>query len=352
MGGIAYREEGGDMDGVWRQRWFRAFDTDCAIKALGVGEAALDDAVRLCAAYQRSLGPASEGGDVWRINHAAGLPVQVEPDTAELIGAALRYCELTCGLFDITAGELARLWHRSRTREPSPADVERALEHTDWHMVELHGRTVALRDPQARIALGGIAKGFIADKVRDLLVERGAQGALVNLGGNIVVSGDSPEGGLWRIGIRSPDFHEREGERRARACDIAASPRGIDARQARDLALRRETPALSLRLTNKSVVTSGIYERLFVDAEAGAAHHHIVDPRTGYPSRSDVASVTVISERSLDGDGLSTALLIMGRAWAQAFVDEALPGIEAVLIDRDGNAGASAGAQAFIEAGA
>lgn len=145
----------------------------------------------------------------------------------------------------------------------------------------------------------------------------------------------------WRIGIRSPKHASRRKAAEERAAAIARSPHGTDLRALGNHTPPNEEPACILELSDCSIVTSSIYERCFTD-EYGNSHHHIVDPRTGRPSNSDLASATVVSKRSIDGDGFSTALLIMGSYWAKNYA-EGHPDLEAVLITRDGRIEATSG---------
>lgn len=145
----------------------------------------------------------------------------------------------------------------------------------------------------------------------------------------------------WRIGIRSPKHASRRKAAEERATAIARSPHGTDLRALGNRTPPNEEPACILELSDCSIVTSSIYERCFTD-EHGNIHHHIVDPRTGRPSNSDLASATVISKRSIDGDGFSTALLIMGSHWAKNYA-EGHPDLEAVFITRDGRIEATSG---------
>ena len=196
----------------WRERWFHAFDTECFVKARAT-EHDLDQVVSLCARYERLLSHTLPGSDIWAVNHAEGRRTKVDPETAALVREALRYCSKSSGLFDITLAPLARLWNFHAAHAPSEGDVARALRHVGWQRVDATEDTVVVTDPEAEITLGGIAKGYIADRVRDLLVDQGARDAFISLGGNVIVMGRSPHGRPWNIGVRSPDFH-RDQERK------------------------------------------------------------------------------------------------------------------------------------------
>lgn len=319
----------------WRERWFHAFDTECFVKARAT-EHDLDQVVSLCARYERLLSHTLPGSDIWAVNHAEGRRTKVDRETAALVREALRYCSKSGGLFDITLAPIARLWNFHAAHAPSEGDIARALRHVGWQWVDATEDTVVVTDPEAEITLGGIAKGYIADRVRDLLVDQGARDAFISLGGNVVVMGRSPHGRPWNIGVRSPDFHRDQKRKRIENEAIARSPHGIDKRALRDLGRRPEKPACVLACSDLSVVTSGIYERCFLDKATGAVHHHILDPKTGRPCESDLASATVLSRTSIEGDGLSTALIIMGCDRAAAFIREQTDAA-ALFIRRDGS---------------
>ena len=287
------------------------FDTIVSISLYGVsdsaaGEKVLDGAFHLCIQYDALLSKTSQSGDVWRINNAGGAAVQVSPETAWLLELAGEYYRLSGGLFDITCGAETALWdfHTDEHAVPTDEQLAEAADRTGYDFLHIEGQTVWL-DEGAQIDLGGIAKGYIADQaaafLREHLAECGATGALIDLGGNIVTVGYKKDGEPWSIAVRSP-FGEDE------------------------------YPCV-LRLGEKSVVTSGTYERSFeVD---GVLYHHILDPRTGMPARTDIASATVISGSSAEGDALSTVCLLLGSEDAVRLIDS-LPGIDVIIITNDG----------------
>ena len=267
----------------------------------------LIEALDLCEEYEALLSISAEGGDVWRINHAGGAPVTVAPQTAEVISAGLEYGKLSDGMFDITIGRLSSLWDfTGQSGVPPESDLAFACETVDYRQVALNGNVVQLMNPETWIDLGGIAKGYIADKVADFLRERGVESAVIDLGGNIVVIGEKTDGNLWRVGVTKP-FSERS-----------------------DLIGVVETD-------EASVVSSGVYERQFV--ENGVLYHHILDPNTGMPVISDVIGSTVLSLSSMDGDALSTIVLLMG-VNKPGVSSEGIERVGAILDSRTGFIGA------------
>ena len=249
------------------------------------------------------------GSDVYAINHADGMPTEVSPETAEVIAEALRYAELSDGLFDITIGAVTQLWDFKNGVVPDSQALARALEHVDWRGVGVRGTVVTLTDPYAAIDLGGIAKGYIADDVARLLRERGCESALINLGGNTYALGTRPDGTPWSVGLQDPGK-------------------------------ARGTVYAQVQASDLSIVASGIEERGF--EKDGVYYHHLLDPRTGMPVANGTASVTIASARSVDGDACSTIAFLLGAEEGLAFIEEQ-PGIEALFIGTDESSAASKG---------
>lgn len=346
-----------------RSRSFFAFNTNCCIKAAietdgaqsssgQLLEKVLDDAVSLCFHYEKLWSHTREGSDIWRLNHAQGEAVPIDTETAKILQLSRHYREETAGLFDVSMAPVAELWNFRKGRVPSPGEVQLALKVARTGHPRIMEDHAQLPTAESRISLGGIAKGYIADRVVEALKSHRIHDALVNLGGNIVIMGRPFLAKIpqqqWHVGIRSPKHVLQRKEAEEQAAAIARSPHGTDSRALGNRKLPNEEPACILELNDCSIVTSSIYERCFTD-EHGNIHHHIVDPRTGNPSKSDLASATVISKRSIDGEGFSTALLIMGSYWAKNYA-EGHPDLEAVFITRDGRVEATDGIRKVIRA--
>lgn len=288
---------------------FFCFDTVCTVGGI-MDQRVIDSLIERCQWFEEHLSRTIPTSDVGRINAAGGLPVEVEPETAELVRLALGYSEASNGLFDITIGAVTELWDFSEGVVAEPAAIEAALPHVGWEGVSVEETQVTLADPDARIDLGGIAKGFVTDDLLAMLVDAGVESAFVNLGGNVGVLGPKPDGSPWGIGVRDP-FDESGKDNFA-----------------------------VVRSSGGSMVTSGLYERQF---EAnGRRYWHILDPRTGYPVESGVVSATVFSERSIDGDGLTKPLFMMGEEEALIFLEE--HGVQGLLIREDGSSTMTEGA--------
>lgn len=292
---------------------FSLFNTLNTIRASTTDEDLLTDVKRRCRKWERLFSRFDPESELYRINDAKGKPVNVDPELASFIESALGYCAEVDGLFDITMGAVTRLWDFGNKVIPDKGTVSEALEHVDYRKVHVDGTTVCLEDPEAVLELGGIAKGYIADGIINILKEHGVEHSLVNLGGNVAVSGGREDGEPFGVGIRQP---------------APSMEAGI------------ESVFAAVRLTDGSVVTSGIYERMFV--QDGRLYHHILDRRTGFPAKTDVVSATIVSSRSLDGDGYSTALVLMGADAALQFAMDH-PGLEVIIVTNEGEVLATPG---------
>ena len=260
-------------------------DTLCTITAFGDFESGelesiIDDAFDYIEELEALFSITLDGSDVWRINHAGGEPVAVDERTIEVIKAGLEFGEISDGMFDITIGRASRLWDFSgEPRVPFEAELEEALATVDFRQVIIDGNTVQLKNSDARIDLGAIAKGYMAYKTGEFLAGRGVSGALVDLGGDVVAVGNRQDGNPWRIALREP-------------FGGADDWLGV------------------IEVSWASVMASGTYERQFeID---GVRYHHILDPNTGKPVISDVISATVITETGMVGEGLSTLAVLLG----------------------------------------
>lgn len=245
--------------------------------------------------------------EVSRINAAAGRePVKISRETMELLERALYMARESGGAFDPTVGPLVALWGigTEHAKVPSAEEIKRALSYINYSLVKIDKEnSSAYAASGQRIDLGGIAKGYIADKLSVFLRGKGAASALIDLGGNLAVVGKAPSGEPWRLGLQHP-----------------LKPRG-------------EYFAV-VSASDESVVTSGPYERYF--EKDGVRYHHIFDTKTGYPAKSDLASVSVVSKSSADADAYCTALFVAGLHKSLEFL-RLHPDIKAVLVSKDGS---------------
>lgn len=285
------------------------FDTVIQITLYGNPEESLfTNCFALCEQYESMLSRTKADSDIWNINHAAGQPVPVSAETAYLLEKAVDYSNLTNGAVDATIAPLSTLWNFSSQTPsvPSEADITALLSHVNYQNITIckteTAPTVTLTDPEAAVDLGFIAKGYIADKLKEYLLSEGIESAIINLGGNVLTIGNKPDGSTFTIGVQKP-FGERN-----------------------------ESAAV-LPLTDSSLVSSGIYERYFTDNN-GKIYHHILNTKTGYPIQNNLFGVTILSASSTDGDALSTACFALGLEEGMALV-ESLEDIEAIFITND-----------------
>lgn len=289
-------------------------DTVVSITLYGTeNKAPLEECFSRLASYEKLLSRTQEGSDVWKINHSNGKPVEISSETAAVLDKALSYCHLSGGAFDITIAPVLALWDFDADLKtgtvPDEEALQTALMHVGYEKVQLSGTTVTLLDPDTSIDLGGIAKGYIADLLKDDLVSAGYTSGIIDLGGNILTIGSKPHDQAFRIGIRCPKP------------DDTSTLTTIPCRDA-------------------SVVTSGTYERYFT--ENGKHYHHILNPADGYPVTNGLASVTILSDHSVDGDALSTSCFVLGLQKGIELI-ESLDGIEALFITDELEMNASSG---------
>lgn len=249
-----------------------------------------------------------KGSEIDAINDQAGIkPVKVSDDIYPLLKQAYEYSKDSNGGFDMAIGSITQLWHIGfdDARKPSQAEIDQALKLVDYHKVKFDDKeqTVYLEEKGMQLDLGAIAKGYITDEVVKVLKDNGVTTAIVDLGGNVYVLGHSPRGTDmdWTVGIQDPN--------KARNTVLGTIPE-----------------------SNKTLVTSGIYER-FLEVD-GQKYHHLFDPKTGYPFDNDIAGVTIITKKSIDGDGLSTAVFSMGVKQGLEYV-EGLKDVDAIFVTKE-----------------
>ena len=306
----------------------------------------------------------SDSSEITRVNqNAAVAPVEVSQDFFVVLKTALDFARLTGGAFDPTVGPLVKLWGFGKSpRVPSQEEIEAAQKLVGWQCVALQesaqtedapgqpegftgqnvandkgsqdqnagdeqetvtdqnvaaGPTVRFTKSGVRLDLGAIAKGYAADCLVDILRERGVKRASLSLGGNVYVYGKKPGGALWSVAIRDPS---KPGQN-----------------------------AFMLKTCDATVVTSGAYERFF--EQDGKTYGHILDPATGFPAKSGLESVTIVSHNSMVADALSTSLFVLGMEKIPEIKKSALAGgFECVLVDASGKAYASKGLKGALSA--
>ena len=284
----------------------------------------LDDCLALCDKYELIFSRTDEESELYKLNHRISdsavsnqttetqpTPYQINgttntwhisEDLAALLSEGLSITKESDGAFDIAIAPLTSLWDFTAEdpKVPDDADIQNALPLCSSDGVTINGQDIILPSDDIQFDVGAIAKGYIADRLKDFLVKKGVNSAIINLGGNVLCIGSKPDGTPFKVGIQKP------------------------------FADRNETEAV-MDITGKSVVSSGIYERCF--KQNGKLYHHILNPKTGYPYDNGLISVTIISDQSVDGDALSTTCFALG-------LDEGLKcaekkGVQAVFITED-----------------
>lgn len=286
-------------------------------------KALLDDCLALCDKYELVFSRTNEKSELYKLNHRKDTsdkdpnadeqtipyPISgtadtwhISEDLASLLSQGLSITRESDGAFDIAIAPLTSLWDFTAEdpKVPDDAAIQKALPLCSSDGVTIDGQDITLPSDDIQFDVGAIAKGYIADRMKDLLVKKGVKSAIINLGGNVLCIGSKPDGTPFKIGIQKP------------------------------FADRNETEAV-MDITGKSVVSSGIYERCF--KQNGKLYHHILNPKTGYPYDNSLISVTIISDQSVDGDALSTTCFALGLEDGLKFAEK--KGVQAVFITED-----------------
>lgn len=291
-----------------------------AAEAEEAAQAAIDKAWERCAELDKTLSRTQEVSEISGINNAGGEWTEAGEDTVRLVKEGIRYSELSGGDFDITIGGVTDLWDFHADPEdaavPDEAQLAEAVKHVDYSKIEIDGNRIRINDPDSRIDLGGIAKGYIGDRMTEVLENEGVTSAIINLGGNVICIGSKDNSaagdeGAFVIGVETPYSDRTEIAGKVRAKDM-------------------------------TLVTSGVYERqIEVD---GKTYHHILSTRTGYSVETDLDAVTLAGAKgqSMDLDALSTICLIKGHEEAKRLI-ESIDGVEAFFILHDGSTDQTSG---------
>lgn len=256
------------------------------------------------------------------VNKAAGeKSVVLSEDVYDLVKYAADYTKVSKGEFDYAIGPITDLWRIGfdDARKPEQSEIDQALQLVDYKSVELNDEehSVFLEKKGMMLDLGAIAKGYMADEVYKLFKDEGVTTAIIDLGGNVFVMGGSPsrDGEFWNVGIQDP------------------------------LGNRGESIG-STKQTNRSIVTSGIYER-YIEVD-GKLYHHLMDPDIGYPFENGIAGISIISDKSVDGDALSTLVFGLGLEVGLEYVNQR-EDVEAVFVTKDQDVYVSEGLQDNFE---
>lgn len=271
------------------------------------GEAILQDAAGRIRELEGLLSATDESSEIYRANHSGGMPVSLSDDTRSLLTEALSLCASTGGALDVSVYPVVRAWGftAEKYRVPAAAEIEELLSRTDHTRISMENGVLTLPEGM-ELDLGAVAKGYAGDRLMELFAEKGVKSAIVSLGGNIQTLGAKPDGSPWRVAVQAPE----------------GGYAGV------------------LEVVEKAVITSGGYQRYF--EQDGRIYIHIIDPATGYPVENELASVTIVSDSGTRGDGLSTALFVMGREGAADYWREHRD-FDFVLLMKDGSAAVTEG---------
>ncbi len=292
------------------------FNTYVSVSLYGCGsEEIAKDAVELCEYYEKIFSRTDEKSLLYQLNNEGRLKINSREARilSEVLKFGMEYYEITDGALNIALEPVTDLWNFSEgdCTVPDKVHIENALKNTDCSLIKITDEEINLNG--VRVDLGAVAKGYVADCIKDYLLEKGIESGIINLGGNVLCIGDKPTGDDFVIGIQKPFSNEA---------------------------------LLGLQIDGMSVVTSGIYERYF--QQDGVLYHHILNPDTGMPCNNELLSVTMIAESGILCDCLSTGCFVMGMEDAMELIN-GMEGVYAVFVDADYNVYYSEGAKNFVQ---
>ncbi|WP_331681800.1 FAD:protein FMN transferase [Romboutsia sp.] len=247
-----------------------------------------------------------EGTELTKLNKSAGVSkVKLNDTSYDIIKKGVEYSKLSKGAYDISIGPLVKLWSIGlpEAKVPTEEEIKEAMKYIDYSKIETNDSTkeVFLQQKGMMLDLGSIAKGYAADEVVKILKAEGVEKAIIDLGGNIYVLGSKNQNKDWNIGIQDP-FSDRG--------NVVGS----------------------IEVSNKSIVTTGIYER-FIEKD-GVKYHHILNPKTGYPYKTEIAGVSIVADKSIDADALSTLIFTKGLDEGLKLVED-LENVDAVFVTNE-----------------
>jgi thiamine biosynthesis lipoprotein len=281
-------------------------------------ENAIENAFQEIARLEKLTNFHSTDSEVTQINKSAGISrVKVSPDVLDVLNKALNVSENSGGAFDITIGPLISLYDFRKKIRPAESSIEKNIPLVNYKELSIDGNKteVFLRKKGMLIDLGGIAKGYAADKAVEVLKKNGIGSGIVAVAGDIKTFGHKPDGSPWKIGIRHP--RAKEGED-----DIMAT----------------------IELSDMAISTSGDYERFFF--LEGIRYHHILSPKTGHPAR-ECRSVTVITKEGASADAFATGIFVLGPEEGMQVLKKM--GFEGIIVDREGNLHTTPGIRGKLE---
>lgn len=284
-----------------------AMDTYMKITCSGKrSEEALEAAIAEIQRLDALLSVSGEESDINAVNTFG--KAKISEDTAHIIEKALEISRATNGAFDISIYPIMRLWGftDSEYRVPQREELESELEHVGFEKPIFTQDSLELGDAHG-IDLGGIAKGFTSDRLMEVFDSYGMVSGCVSLGGNVQCYKRKTDGSLFRCGIAHPMYPD------------SSVYLGV------------------VEVEDRAVVTSGAYERFFIDESSSKRYHHIIDPKTGYPAESGLSSTTIVSKSGMLADALSTACYVMGLEGSIEYWKEYGEDFDMILMTDDGD---------------
>lgn len=278
----------------------------------------LQGAMDLCDYYEGIFSRTKESSLVYKMNEAGSIADNDNKEDfeklKELISTGIKYGDKTKGSLDISIEPISSMWSfgNDNQRKPSDKEIKDALTQVNYSKIKVNDNSIQLNG--TRVDLGAVAKGYIADRIKDYLKEQGVTSATISLGGNILCLGAKPDNSDFKVGIQYPFGDSTE-------------------------------VITGLKINDMSVVTSGVYERYFY--EDNVLYHHIINPSTGYPTDNNLLSVTIISPESVDGDALSTGCFVMGMDKAMELINS-MDKVYAIFVDNNYELHYSEKAEDFI----
>jgi thiamine biosynthesis lipoprotein len=246
------------------------------------------------------------------INRNAGKKaVKVDREVFDLVERSIKISQITSGAFDISYASMDKIWKfdGSMKEMPTAEAIKKSVAKIGYKNIILDPKeqTIFLKDEGMKLGLGGIGQGYIADKIKELLISKGCISGIVNVSGDINTWGKQPDGKLWTVGIVNP--------------------------------MNKNKIFATFPLENSAVETSGSYEKYVIFN--GIRYSHIIDPRTGYPAMG-VVSVSVFAKQTEIADALATGIFVLGVDVGLDLVNQ-LKGIECIIVDDKGKIHSSKG---------
>ena len=269
-----------------------------------IGYININEAVAEIQRIEKLISSWDADSETSKINKNAGIrPVRVSQELFELIERALALSQVTDGAFDITYASLDKVWRfdGTMTTAPSESEIAHSVAKIGYEKVILNSasQSIFLTEKGMRIGFGAIGKGYAADKAKALLVSKEVKAGIINASGDLTTWGTKSNGENWMVGITNP--------------------------------LEKEKVFAWLPVIESSVATSGNYEKFL--SFGGEKYSHIIDPRTGYPTKG-ISSVTIFAKKVELCDALATAVFVLGRDTGMHLINQ-LDGVEAVIVDSD-----------------